>query len=96
MLEVDVAESDDAKEEVICEFFGIKIKTKNANLARILTTDVHEVLNLDVKEISAFIKGEQKTAAEELENEDAPEEEQQQEEKANAEEAPFSSEVEDY
>lgn len=91
MLEVDVAESDDAKEEVICEFFGIKIKTKNANLARILTTDVHEVLNLDVKEVPAFIKGEQKTAAEESQNKDKPKAEQNKEE-----EAAFGSEVEDY
>lgn len=67
-----MADSDDAK-EVICEFFGIKIKTKNANLARVLTTDVHEVLNLDIKEIPAFLKGEQaeeKNQSEEAENED--------------------------
>lgn len=42
-------------DEVICEFFGIKITTKNPNLARILTTDVGDIMRLDVRDVKDFI-----------------------------------------
>lgn len=41
--------SDD--EEVLCEFFGIQITTKNPKVARILQTDMHEFMNQDIREI---------------------------------------------
>ncbi|HEB12609.1 MAG TPA: hypothetical protein ENI11_02920 [Actinobacteria bacterium] len=39
------------EEETICEFFGIKLTTKNPHVARILTTDVRTVLDRDVKAV---------------------------------------------
>ncbi len=33
---------------IVCEFFGIKLTTKNAELARILTTDIGEFLSRDI------------------------------------------------
>ncbi|HEX21042.1 MAG TPA: hypothetical protein ENH19_00125 [Actinobacteria bacterium] len=44
------------KNDVICEFFGIKVTTKNPKLAKILTTDVNSVLQLDVSDVKDFIK----------------------------------------
>ena len=43
-----MAEKSD-EEEVVCEFFGMQITTKNPNVARILQTDMGELLNQDVK-----------------------------------------------
>lgn len=37
------------EEETICEFFGIKLTTKNPHVARALTTDVRVILDRDVK-----------------------------------------------
>lgn len=56
---------------VICEFFGIKITTKNPNLAKVLKSDVNDVLKMDVKDVKEFIKsGEPAGAAAEDENVD--------------------------
>lgn len=46
---------EDSK-EVICEFFGIKIATKNPNLAKVLKTEVSDLMNLDVHQVKDYIK----------------------------------------
>ncbi len=48
--------------EIVCEFFGIEITTKNPRVAKILTSDVSEILNTDI----TVIKGKW---SEEIENE---------------------------
>ena len=35
--------------EVVCEFFGIQITTKNPSVARVLTSDLKEVLSREVR-----------------------------------------------
>ncbi len=45
-----------SSEIAVCEFFGIKITTKNPKLAQILTSDVGELSRLDVKEIKPYFK----------------------------------------
>jgi len=52
---------DDKGEEVVCEFFGIKITTKNPNVARVLTTDIGKVMNLDVRQIKGFLASDDRT-----------------------------------
>lgn len=47
--------SGNDRDEVVCEFFGIKITTRNPNVARILTADVQEVMNLDVRSVKGFL-----------------------------------------
>jgi len=50
------------KDEVICEFFGLKIATKNPNLAKVLKTEVSEFMNLDVQDVKGYLTNpEQKT-----------------------------------
>ncbi len=52
---------DKADDNVVCEFFGIEITTKNPKLARILTSDVIDVLNTDIKVIPRYqLEDEQK------------------------------------
>ncbi len=63
-------------DEVVCEFFGIKITTKNPNVARILTSDVAVLANLDVREVKTFIMSEDNP---DDESTDYPEEEQEEE-----------------
>ncbi len=42
-------------DEVVCEFFGIKIATKNPRLAKVLKTEVSEFMNLDLKEVKGYL-----------------------------------------
>ena len=49
----------DKNEEVVCEFFGIKITTSNPNVARVLTSDVGELMSLDVREVKTFMVNDQ-------------------------------------
>jgi hypothetical protein len=42
------ADKKDECEEVVCEFFGIEITTKNPKVARVLTTDVAKIMNLEI------------------------------------------------
>lgn len=42
------ADKKDRKDEVVCEFFGIEITTKNPKVARILTSDVSKILNTEI------------------------------------------------
>jgi hypothetical protein len=56
----------DGEQSVVCEVFGIKLTTKNPNIARILTTDINDIGNLDVREISSFL-------GDEAEGEEQPE-----------------------
>lgn len=51
-------EKSNTGDEVICEFFGIKITTKNPSLARVLTADVADVMRLDVSDVKDFISDE--------------------------------------
>lgn len=48
---------DKPDEEVVCEFFGIQITTRNPNIARVLTSEVSEVAGLDVAEVKDFLIG---------------------------------------
>jgi hypothetical protein len=50
------AKETEGGQRVVCEVFGIKITTNNPNIARILTTDVNDLANLDVREISSFLE----------------------------------------
>ena len=34
--------------DIVCEFFGIEIKTKNPRVAKVLTSDVSEILNTEI------------------------------------------------
>ena len=43
--------NDNKEEETICEFFGIKLTTKNPHVARALTTDLRAALDRDVRTI---------------------------------------------
>ena len=52
-------DGDEQGDEVVCEFFGIKITTRNPNVARVLTTDISKVMNLDVKEVKTFLTRDQ-------------------------------------
>ncbi|MDP1809583.1 MAG: hypothetical protein Q8L35_08620 [Actinomycetota bacterium] len=52
-------DGDEQDAEVVCEFFGIKITTRNPNVARILASDVGDLVNLDVTEVKHFIQGDQ-------------------------------------
>lgn len=45
------AEKGNDRGEIICEFFGIEITTKNPRVAKVLTSDVSEILNTDIKVI---------------------------------------------
>ncbi len=45
------AEKGNDRGEIVCEFFGIEITTKNPRVAKILTSDVSEILNTDIKVI---------------------------------------------
>ena len=65
----DGNEKDD---EVVCEFFGIKITTKNPNVARILTSDVGKIVNLDVREVKTFLVDDQAEPADDDESKDPP------------------------
>lgn len=42
-------------DEVVCEFFGIKIATKNPNLAKVLNTEVSEFMKLDIGEVKGYL-----------------------------------------
>ena len=46
---------ENKKDEVVCEFFGLKITTKNPNLARVLKTEVSEIMGLDVHDVKDYI-----------------------------------------
>lgn len=46
-----VAEKGKDGGEIVCEFFGIEITTKNPRVAKVLTSDVSELLNTDIKVI---------------------------------------------
>ena len=46
---------ENKKDEVVCEFFGLKISTKNPNLARVLKTEVSEFMSLDVHDVRDYI-----------------------------------------
>lgn len=46
---------DDKNEDIVCEFFGIKITTQNPNVARVLTSDIKKVMNLDVHSVKTFL-----------------------------------------
>ena len=49
-------EEDCADGEVVCEFFGIKIITKNPNIARVLTANVEDIAHLDVREVGNYLR----------------------------------------
>lgn len=49
---------DENGDEVVCEFFGIKITTRNPGIARVLTSDIGKVMNLDVTQVKTFLTGE--------------------------------------
>jgi len=36
------------RREIVCEFFGIEITTKNPRVAKVLTSDVSEILNTEI------------------------------------------------
>ncbi len=56
------AEKGKDRGEIVCEFFGIEITTKNPRVAKVLTSDVSELLNTDI----TVIKGKW---SDEIENE---------------------------
>ena len=58
MSDDEFFEKDCADGEVICEFFGIKIITKNPNIARVLTANVYDILRLDVRNVGSYLRGE--------------------------------------
>jgi hypothetical protein len=43
-------------QEIACEFFGITLKTKNPNIARLLMSDAKDFLDKDITHIPAFAK----------------------------------------
>ena len=42
------AEKRKDRGEIVCEFFGIEITTKNPRVAKVLTSDVSEILNTEI------------------------------------------------
>lgn len=38
--------------EVVCQFFGIEVSTKNPNIARVLTQDVGEFLDREIRHLT--------------------------------------------
>lgn len=43
-----VADKNKDSGEIVCEFFGIEITTKNPRVAKVLKSDIHEILNTDI------------------------------------------------
>ncbi len=71
------AEKGKDRGEIICEFFGIEIRTKNPRVAKVLNSDVSEILNTDITVIKGkwFEESKDETGEVEVGSESTPEEE---------------------